>query len=183
MKRKISALLLALIAVASFSSCFSKNASADASVLAEDTLRRFISYVQDGDKENIKGLFSKNARETVENFDEPVDDLIEFFEGEVLSFGSEDLTNSNKKVHNGKRSIELKSAITVNTTKQTYYVSFNQFVINEIDQDKIGVEKFSIVKKSDWNYTYTYWGSNDDIPGIHIDTEKSVKEMIESYEQ
>ena len=87
--------------------------------VAEKRMKQVIQALENQDREGLKAMFSKQALAEADTFDESMDYLFEFFQGEVESYDG-GLGPVGEEIRYGKKMKEVKSAYDVITDKGKY---------------------------------------------------------------
>ena len=136
---------------------------------ADNKLEAFVECLNNEDREGIKTLFSQNKIANLTGFDESIEELLQYYDGDFLS-----VTRYSTGVERDKDSgIERKwynMSYDVTTSVETYRMAFIWCVNDTGDDNNIGIESYYILKASDDpNYPqYTYGGDGEWTPGINI---------------
>ncbi len=178
MKRKI--IILALICFVStllLSSCsgFVKKYSRffqDDRSDANAKMDKVLEALKNKDKEALKALFSSKAIAQTENIDKSIDELIEYFKGNFVSYNdwggpmveggiNDDGTDRNWKC--------IYSSYDVETSGEKYRLYIQDFTVDTADEDNVEIHSLYIIKmKDDTDPQFGYWGDGKDTPGINI---------------
>ena len=139
-------------------------------VMAEEMLDRLLTAMQEDDAKTLKSLFSDSAIATSKDFDADVSELLEYFDGKVVSVNTEFAPcNSDKMTGDHVEYTKLYPSYDVTTDKQTYRICFEYITEHVYEPNKIGVNSFYIIKfNDDCSPECTYWGDGKDTPGINI---------------
>lgn len=140
--------------------------------IADDRMEELISAIENKDKDKIKGMLSQNTKNSVKDIETQIDDLIHFYQGELVSCDNEDcgmVVRSSREDEDYKTIFEMAYVI-VTTTKQ-YQIALEDVVMNDFDTKDEGISYIYMKEISDYSETeYTYWGDYDTDPerGIHL---------------
>ncbi len=136
---------------------------------ADNKLSSFVQCLDSGDKEGIKSFFAQNKISALTDFDESVEELLLYYDGESISFerhstGVEEDKDSGivRKWYNMSYDITTDVAI--------YRMAFYWCAKDTGDEGNVGIESFYIIKSmDDPRYPqYTYRGDGLWTPGINI---------------
>ncbi len=131
-------------------------------------LETFLNRLQDGDKEGIKELFAPNAIAGLLGFDESLDALFEYYDGEILSYTKNGLITDRDKDSGIERKWYVKSS-DVTTTTDVFRMAFYWCAKDTGDKGNVGITSFYILKFDDDPHpTYSYGGDGLRTPGINI---------------
>lgn len=154
-----------------FSSCalFEENTYAFMNTdreFTDNTFAKLIDAINKKDKAKLKILFSVNTQNNVENFEDSINYLINFFREQTLEFEKTDSVGSTGKFENGKKVIELFTTYNVKSNEQKYYFAIELTKCNTVDDNNNGILSLFIINAKDWRYNYVYHGDSE--AGIHI---------------
>jgi hypothetical protein len=146
--------------------------------IAKTRMDYLLEALDNKDKDGLKAMFSKNAIDQVENFDQSITDLFDYYEGDFVSYDNwggpvtEEGINSDGTGRKWKR---LDSTCDVKTSNGEYRFAIIEFVQDTADADNVGVWSLYIIKMEDDNDPeYAYWGDGKDTPGINIGVPRAV---------
>lgn len=167
---------MALIVASSFflNSCALSNSSntmfTDNNKVADETFIQLIQAIESKDDSLIKADFSITAHSEQVNFDEMALKLVEFVQGEVISYTSaeESGVGAEYKKENGKMRKMIQSSFCVETTENKYYIAIKECVIDEKDNNNVGLMSIYIIEAKNWDEGYVYRGDGLQELGIHI---------------
>lgn len=132
---------------------------------SDKLMRSIIEDLENKDEKALKKLFSKYAIENIEDLDEKIEELIEFYSGSDGGY------TGNAAVHKTAERGEIVKVISthykVKDSKQDYKMTITTYVENDIDSDKIGLYSIEILTP-DADYDGFKWKDEQDIPGIYI---------------
>lgn len=106
MKRKIfiPILIVILFSTMLLSSCFGNGEYTfkfDYDIAKERTAKLF-EALENKDKDALKAMFSKNSLTEAENFDESVEELFDYFQGNIISY-EDQVPTSRESIRSGKK--------------------------------------------------------------------------------
>ena len=131
-------------------------------------LETFLDRLQDGNKEGIKALFAPNAIAGLSDFDESLDALFEYYDGEIESYTKNGLITDRDKDSGIERKWYVKSS-DVTTTTEVFRMAFYWCAQDTGDKGNVGITSFYILKFNDDPHpTYSYGGDGLRTPGINI---------------
>lgn len=136
---------------------------------AEETFSDFIEAVKNGNSGKLASLFSKNVQNNISGFNELITELLNFIEGEIVSYEQTTTPNNRKEKHNGKKSTQIFCTFIIETSSNKYYVSFSEYVVNQFDSNDVGINAFSIINAKNWNKEAIYRNRVSEKSGIIID--------------
>ena len=136
---------------------------------ADNKLQSFVECLNNEDRDGIKFLFAQNKIAEISNFDESIEELLLYYDGEYISVerhstGVEEDKDSDieKKWYNMSYDVTTDAAI--------YRMAFYWCAKDTGDKGNVGIESFYIIKATDDpRYPqYTYGGDGAWTPGINI---------------
>ena len=136
--------------------------------IIRDNVMHFVKALDTKNKEEVKSYFAKNKIKDIAVFDQSIDELFDYYQGEYMSYNY----GGSAKYKDGDynfRSINYQYPIDIKTDIENYRMYFNWYIEYTTDKDMIGIWSFYILKKKDDpNSTYSYWGDGLNTPGINI---------------
>lgn len=140
-------------------------------VIALETFENVLAAIKDRDKAALKSLFSPKAVREAEDLDNQIEELWDFFQGEVLSYDNWGGPGWNGSFDHFKRQVWLNGTYDVETTEGIYHIATQEFPEDEFDSDNIGLYSFYIISEENWSNGFAYWGDGEWLPGVHIEYE------------
>lgn len=134
--------------------------------IANKRLEQVIEAIKNQDRDALKAMFSKNALAEADDFDEHIDYLFEFFQGEVESCDDGGGPIVDEDTEYGKKTKEVKSFFDVITDKQKYVFFLLDYPVDTINPDNVGLYTLRVIKAEDEKAQLTYW-QDMKIPGIY----------------
>lgn len=129
----------------------------------------FLDAVEAQDVDQIKTLFAPNALTADDDFDESVDELFSYYEGQHESFGEGKGTQSSTQRSDGNARKEIEGTYDISTDKDDYRIAIKYVYIDTATPDNVGIWCVYIIKhEDDPNQGYAYRGDLKDTPGINI---------------
>lgn len=132
---------------------------------AKARMKEILAAIKDKDKEAMKALFSKKALDEANDFDEGVDYLFDFFQGDVQSWEI-DAWSSGESIERGKKSIMLRTWYIVTTDKEKYMFFVIDYIKDTMNPDNAGLYTLRVIKAEDEETEFGYW-QDMCIPGIY----------------
>ena len=167
MKKSIICIVILIFSLLTISltSCMIDNTEE----LCNKKLETIISSLENNDAEAIKNLFSTNAINSDEAFDEKVNQFITFFEGEYQRYENDGLFSS-EDINYGKYIEYHRIPYDVFTTKYVYRIAFKWYSKDDYDSNNLGISSL-YVKRVDLNTDLheVYWGDVSNTLGLHIE--------------
>lgn len=133
--------------------------------IADARMEQILSAIKDKESEELKALFSQKALDEAKDFDDGMDYLFEFIQGDVTSW-ERDMWSSDEKIRSGKRTVMLRSWYIVNTDKNEYLFFIIDFDKDTVDPSNEGLYTVRVIKAEDEETQFTYW-QDMEIPGIY----------------
>ena len=114
-------------------------------IRAEAMLGNIIQALEEQNHTMLKDLFSEETLRTVDNLDEQIAVLMQFFQGTLQSFeGNPRYPSSEGGRMDGREFFEIMSQNIAVTDKEKYHIHFVYHTINEIYPEKVGLERLRI---------------------------------------
>ncbi len=137
--------------------------------IADETFNEIMSAVKSKDDAKIADMFS-NAIKSNDDLSRSALRFVGFIQGDIISFStaSESGVGEDSRLEDGKRRKEIQSSFCVITTECTYYVAIKECIVDEFDDNNIGVLSLYIIESNNWTEEYVYRGGGKWIPGINI---------------
>jgi hypothetical protein len=123
---------------------------------ADARMEQVLSAIKDKDKEAMKALFSKQALDENKDFDNGINYLYSFFQGDVKSW-ERDAWSSGESTRNGKKSIMLRYWYTVETDNGKYMFFIIDYTEDTINPDNAGLYTLRVIKAEDKDTQFTSW--------------------------
>jgi hypothetical protein len=137
---------------------------------ANKQFEKVIEALESKDTAMLTSLFSLNSIQTLDNFDESIEQIMNYYVGEKVSYnkdGGAALVESS--VEDGEYIQTMQSTYDLYTTKGAYRVAIKSVSKDTVDPNNIGIHSLYIIKMSDDTYPeYAYWGDALFTPGINI---------------
>jgi hypothetical protein len=121
---------------------------------AKARFEQLMEAIKCKDKDKLKSLFSKKALIEADDFDINMEELFQFFQGEVDSWeksGGPTVFGSNNHGHVKK---EVSSYYYVNTDKQKYFFLLEDFPADTDHPENVGLYLLLVVKADDREKVY-----------------------------
>ncbi|MBR5272936.1 MAG: DUF5104 domain-containing protein [Clostridia bacterium] len=162
--KKVVVILIIIIQILTLTSCVETEGSIRKYV--DNTVERIFTSIKNDDKEMFGNLFCKGVRN--DDFTGDIDKLFEHISGDVISYEFDGLINQGRTQQDGSTEIVASTNFTLCTSTNEYYIGIRVYPRNDFDENKVGIECFSIIDTYDWNYDYRY-GAHRENRGIYID--------------
>jgi hypothetical protein len=136
--------------------------------IAKGKRDQLISALQNKDHAAIKALFASNKIADIENFDESIDALLAYYEGDYVSqTGGGPATLSGKDGRLVYKYYLMSNDIT--TTVSVYRIAIKWYVTDTANAGNVGIWSLYILNMEDkTEQDPSYWGDGDNSLGIHV---------------
>ncbi len=121
---------------------------------ANARLDQIIETIKNKDKENLKALFSEKALSEVDDFDGSMNDLLDFFQGEVESWEKSSGPTVFESNDHGHVKKEVSSYYYVNTDEEKYFFLLKDYPVDTDHSDNVGLYLLLVVKAEDREKIY-----------------------------
>lgn len=145
---------------------------------ADNKLQAFVDFLNNEDREGIKALFAQNKIAEISNFDESVEELLLYYDGEYMSVERHS-TGVEEDKDGGIVRKWYNMSYDVTTDAAIYRMAFYWCAKDTGDSGNVGIESFYIIKATDDpNYPrYAYGGDGLWTIGINIGKTHEVDEI------
>ena len=117
-------------------------------------LEQVIEAIKNKDKASLKSLFSQKALSEAVDFDDNIDGLFDFIQGEVDSWKKLSGPSVFEENNYGHVKKEVNSYYYVNTDKQKYFFLLKDYPVYTDHPDNVGLYLFLVVKAEDREKIY-----------------------------
>jgi hypothetical protein len=153
MIKKIILMLLVLESLILFSSCGKIRGSGGRIIGSEEKqadarIEQIISAIKDKDRESLKSLFSKEALDKANSFENDVDYLFKLLQGNVETW-ERDGWSSDESIKDGKKSLMIRFSFDVKTDKDIYHFFVIDYNKDTINPDNQGIYMLELIKFTD----------------------------------
>lgn len=139
--------------------------------IANTQFEQILNACKTQDKNALKVLFSEKVINENPNIDKSIDELLDFFQGDVVSYndwgGSGAYAGKNDD-GSGRNWKKLYSTYDLKTNKQTYRFAMEVVVVDTASPENIGISSLYIIKAEDSDMSFAYRGDGKWTPGINI---------------
>lgn len=172
--KKVFLLIILLILTLIFISC--SNGGTDMDVFENDdeeiadmTLDEIITAVKLEDGLKLVDMFCNDIKSR-DNLSQSVSLFFDFIHGDIVSVStaSESGVGTDYIIETGKMRKEIQSAFCIRTTESTYYIAIKECIVDEFDDNNIGIVSIYIIESINWHEDYVYRGDGKWNPGINI---------------
>ena len=144
----------------------SNNRRADAEEYA--IMIKVLNAIQSRDENALRKLFSSKTVEQVDGFNQSMEDLFDYYQGEYLSLDWKG-SGGGEKWDYGKKQKYIGFSYDVKTTKNEFRFSIDYCSIDSADEDNVGIYSLYVIKmKDDTDPQFAYGGDGKETPGINI---------------
>ena len=138
----------------------------------EATFAEMVNAIKSENRGAFADKFSISARSEGDAFEEKVDELYAFIQGDVESYNILPGRSHIKNKDGGNIVREVSASFCLVTTENTYYIAIKECIIDSWNADNEGIQSLYIVNAKDWQTEYIYHGDGMWTHGINIQTEK-----------
>jgi hypothetical protein len=135
--------------------------------VANAHMDKILEAIQQKDQDALKTMFSKKAISEADNFDESIDSLFNFFQGDFISYKAW-ATGADQDKDHGHTCKSLQSAYDVETSTQRYRIAIKDFTVDTANKDNVGIYSLYIIKMEDTSEEVAYRGDGKWTPGINF---------------
>lgn len=140
--------------------------------MANKRFEQFLEAVENKDKTALETLFSKKTINEVDNFSETTDSLLDFFQGNHVTYDRSGGGGSDEDRDGEHHSKCVYSSYVVETSEERYYFAIREFTIDTSDEDNVGISSLYIINAKDTDEQFTYWGDGEWTPGINFNKDQ-----------
>ena len=135
---------------------------------ANEQMKILLAAIANKEADTVKSLFSQNVVSNVENIDESIERLFEYYKGTAPVW--DERCPQVVEGENGEgEKVFVSSSYDVKNSEDYYRISFRACRIDRADPDNVGIwSLYIILLKDDPNPRQVYWGDGKDILGINI---------------
>lgn len=127
---------------------------------------QILSFIENEDSENMKVIFSKTALKEDKNFDNGIEYLFNFFQGEVVSYKDSGVGESETNEY-GIKTKKVRSFYKVETDVESYLVFLFEITEDTNNPENLGVYSLRVIREEDRDAQFTSW-QDMVIPGIYM---------------
>lgn len=117
--------------------------------LTENRIKQIYDALKKKDKVAIKTLFSKKAIIEADNFDDRIDELLNFIQGNVVSWEYDGTYVVDEHIHYGDRTKLIEAWYGLTTDEQEYGIYVLDYPIDTIEPDNAGLYTLAIVREEE----------------------------------
>jgi len=116
----------------------------------------------------LRELFATSTINTVGSFDEDIDALLDFYEGEMISHKQHGPgSHAIKDVAYQRK--EVFASYDISTNLEEYRLAIRFCTVDSENPENLGIYSLYIIKAEDSNMDYAYWGNDVWNLGINIE--------------
>ena len=169
--KRIILLFFTLLMLLALSSCFVIDYPLSDESRAVVTLEVIVHAVNDNDAEALAYLFSYNVLIEKSDLLDTSKDFFEFVGGEIITYSdpADNGISSYEEFEYGKMRKEIQHSVTIETTLGRYYIAILECVIDDFDEENVGVTSIYIINAENWQNDHVYRGDGNWTPGINIE--------------
>jgi hypothetical protein len=142
----------------------------DSHKIADTRLEQILDAISNKEKDTMKTMFSKQVLSEASDFDENLETLFNYVQGDIKSWkstGAYTFPEEKNADGTGNHKKEAEATYTFTTTEQGYHVAVYEYVIDTANKDNVGVYSFCIISDKDYKDSeFIYWGNAE--AGINI---------------
>lgn len=121
---------------------------------------QIIKAIESNDSVALKELFSVSTVTSVDGFEEDMNALMDFYEGEMVSYKQFGPGTHAVKEGSIQRK-EMFASFDIITTLADYRLAIRFFTVDSADPENLGVYSLYIIKAENSNPDSAYWGSDE----------------------
>lgn len=164
MKRIINYLFLSLL-LFFVSSCDLSKSEDD---IIDEKVENLISLLENDDKEGLKGLFAESKIENISDFNNSLDELLDYYDG-VLTSKSHGGKGTDKDKNDNYQATWYNLSYKITTSTEDYRMAIYWCTEYSTNNKELGIWSLYIIKENDYlTPDYTYRGDGLWTPGINI---------------
>ncbi len=175
LKRKFRIIILInLMCILLLSSCSGSSTSGVLGInneraYAKAKMNEVLDSIENNDNESLKKLFSKKAITQLNDIDQSIYSLFDYFQGDFVSYDDWAGSGGETTWDNGYKQEIIYSSFDVKTSTNEYRFAFKIVTVDTADKDNVGIHSLYIIKmEDDIDPELGYVGDNKYTAGIHI---------------
>lgn len=118
----------------------------DESSRADTKFTSIINAIEQKDNERLKKLFSEKTQNEAQNLEKDIDDLFDFFKGEIISWEQISFYSSQHSEY-GATLYRFHSRYQLTTTEEIYIFYINDCIKDSYEQSNIGLSAVCVCKE------------------------------------
>ena len=137
--------------------------------IANERFETLIDAVQTHNSDAVKAMFSNSVLREVENIDDSIQELLDYFQGNLLSYKAWAGPDVSAKKDNGNYWKSYDCTYDFETTQDKYRLAMEIITVDTADTDNVGIQSLYIIRfEDDTRPNFAYWGDGEHTPGINI---------------
>ena len=173
MKRTVTLVLVMLLMLTFFSSCDGSYLILTSSEdIAEERMSSLLNALESGEKSEVKRMFAKNAVRKAENFEKQLDNLFDYFKGDVQHWEISGGVSDEEAFGFGRMVREIEGQCSVSTETGEYTICFRECVSDNFVWSNIGLVSLRVYPTEDeklYNEAYDPSYKPYGLPGVPPD--------------
>ncbi|WP_124068216.1 DUF5104 domain-containing protein [Clostridium sp. E02] len=118
--------------------------------------------IKNNSGDDVKAMFSKQALSDADDFDENLDALFRYIQGDVQSWETTGTYGGLAEKNKGKRKKQTESVYGLITSEQEYEIVIYEVTKDTAKPENVGVYSICIINKNEKQHPdFGYWGSGD----------------------
>lgn len=141
-------------------------------------LEEILKAIEEKNETALIDLFAPNSIKSLENFNESINSLFDYYEGNKISYKQMDAVVKESPSY-APNDEQIDVTFDIKTDKQSYRIAFRtiEFIGNKHTKDNYGIRSLYIIKaEDDTDLSVPYWGDGQFTPGIHIGVKNVIPE-------
>ena len=185
--KKILCFVMLILISASLCSCHMSRSpllNSDGKI-ADNCMNNVLSALVDHDAEKLKSLFSPNAIEAADAFDDSIEELLAYFDATSYSIEEGGPRRSRKSRDRdnadgpGRELQYIEMSYDVKTDKDGYRFAIQYYVRDTADVGNLGIRSLLVNKANeDGNTIFAYWGDHQFNAGIRVGVKNDLSKTV-----
>ena len=125
--------------------------------LCLERIAQVLDLIESKDKEGLKTLFSSQALIEVNDIDQQIDDLFEYFDSGFISWAYVS-KNIHESILQGERTYKYGARFNVQTETQQYRIVLAECYYDNTNKNNVGIELIAVRKESEDFPELDFWG-------------------------
>ena len=141
----------------------------DDRAIANKQFEDLIDAAKMQDADALKALFSQNVLNEVENIEESIQKLFDYFQGELVSYNNWGGPGVKAEMEYGDYQEVYDATYDFETAQDKYRLWMEIITVDTTDADNVGIRSLYIIRFEDDTRTdFAYRGDGEHTPGINI---------------
>lgn len=151
--------------------------------IANNQMEAFLNALESHDTERLMSLFAPNALSEAEDFQQSIDSLFSYYQGNYSSYDNWSATGASTRRENSHVVKKLYGTYDVTTDANVYRFAFLYVATDSHVPDNVGLWSVYIIKMDDdLDPQYAYRGDDMYTPGIQIGIQNTIPAEFEPSE-